>query len=81
MHANSESLVGCHVKSNGGLQTANHVLSACCYLPFAADTIGKAFGPVRDGRVGQWFRCNISLYLIHRFHLIPRNDWMGCGLL
>ena len=30
------------------LETVNHVLLACRCLPFAADTIVKAFGPMKD---------------------------------
>ena len=36
----------------GGLETVSHVLSTCKYLPFAADSILKAFGPVRDDNGG-----------------------------
>ena len=36
----------------GCLETVSHVLRACKYLPFAADTILKVFGPVRDDTGG-----------------------------
>ena len=44
----------------GALETVSHVLSECRYLLFAADTILKAFAPVRD----EWGK-GVALALLH----------------